>query len=435
MTNLEFAGSQPTTGRFAIDADTFVRSVLFLAVFPLMWISLHPFSSLADPPPPTSDGGDRLNQIFFGGMFLIFFVWMYFIQPNGLKPLLRPAFLIMIAWFALSVVLSWEPALSARRLIFAIIVLTLSSVALLLPKNLRHFSDMLSAATIIVLLLCYLGVVFIPENAIHQATDFLEPEHAGSWRGVFPHKNQAGSMMVVFFFIGLFVARVRSRGLGVLIAVAALIFLALTRSKTPIVLFPATMVIAAIVANVRRPFVGAAIAVSVSIVLNLLTVGSVYFEPIHQVLDTVMSDASFTGRTDIWKFALDHLAARPITGYGFGAFWGTDQIVFGPNESMNWATAATDAHNGYLNIAITTGLPGLLLAGIWIAVLPILDYYRRRDDEGSSAMATLFLRIVLFGIYTSSFEGSLFQQAGEFWFVLALAIFGLRFLSFARVKV
>ena len=76
-----------------------------------------------------------------------------------------------------------------------------------------------------------------------------------------------------------------------------------------------------------------------------------------------------------------------------------------------------------------------MLATIWVAVLPILDYYRRPDDEGSAALATLFLRIVLFGIYTSSFEGSLFQQAGEFWFVLALSIFGLRFLSLSRVKV
>ena len=435
MTNLDFAASQLTTRRVAVDADTLVRSVLFLAIFLLLWISLHPFSSLADPPPPTSEGGDKLNQIVFGGTFLIFLAWMYFIRPNGLKPLLRPTFLMMIAWFALSVVLSWEPTLSGRRLIFAIIMLTLSGVALLLPKNLRHFCDMLAAATLVVLLLCYIGVIFIPENAIHQATDFLEPEHAGSWRGVFPHKNQAGGMMVVFFFVGLFVARVRSRGLGALIAVASLVFLAFTGSKTPIGLFPATMIIAAIVANARRPIVGVMVAVLISAALNLLTVGSAYIEPIHQFLDLMMSDASFTGRTDIWKFALEHLPARPITGYGFGAFWGTDQIVFGPNESMNWATAATDAHNGYLNIAITTGLPGLLLVGIWVAVLPILDYYRHRDDAGSSAMATLFLRIVLFGIYTSSFEGSLFQQAGEFWFVLALAIFGLRFLSLARVKV
>jgi hypothetical protein len=33
----------------------------------------------------------------------------------------------------------------------------------------------------------------------------------------------------------------------------------------------------------------------------------------------------------------------------------------------------------------------------------------------------------------SVFEGTLFQQAGEFWFILTVAIFGLRYLSLARV--
>ena len=37
-------------------------------------------------------------------------------------------------------------------------------------------------------------------------------------------------------------------------------------------------------------------------------------------------DTSFTGRTDIWTFALQSLRLRLATGYGFAAFWGTDAI-------------------------------------------------------------------------------------------------------------
>jgi O-antigen ligase len=433
MTNPGFAVQDAMVRRRDFDADTIVRTTLFLAVFLLMWISVHPFSSLAEAPALTSEGGDRLNQIAFAGLFSIFAAWVYFVHPFGLKPLFRPALIAMLAWFALSIVLSWDPSLSLRRFAFAIVMLGLASITLLLPKNLRHFCDLMAAVTVIVLSLCYFGVIFIPENAIHQLTDYLEPEHAGSWRGIFPHKNQAGAMMVVFALVGLFVARVRSRGLGALIVVSSLLFLAFTRSKTPIGLLPIALIVSSIVIHTRRPMLGVTVAIATLIMLNALTVGSVFVDPIRDFLDLVIADSSFTGRTDIWKFAIGELMNRPITGFGFGAFWGTEQVVFGLSESMTWATSATDAHNGYLNVALTTGVPGLLLAATWIAVLPVMDYYRHGDDEGSRQMAILFVRIAVFGIYMSVFEGTLFQQAGEFWFILTVAIFGLRYLSLARV--
>jgi O-antigen ligase len=416
------------------DANTVIRTVLFLAVLSLMWVSLHPYSSLEDAPAPTSDGGDKLNQVVFSGIFLVFLAWTYFNKPEGLRLLLRPALVVMLTWFVISIVFSWEPALALRRFVFAVIVLTLSGITLLLPKNLRHFSDLIAVAALALLALCYFGVVFFPVNAIHQATDFLEPEHAGSWRGVFAHKNQAASMMVMLFFIGLFVARARSLRLGALIIVLSLVFLVFTRSKTPIGMFPLAMIVAAVVTNVRRPMMGIVVALGIGVALNLLTVGSVYIDPIRQVLDAVMSDSSFTGRTDIWKFAIGELGARLITGYGFGAFWGTEHVVFGLSGSGTWAIAATDAHNSYLNIALTTGIPGLLLACIWFAVLPLADYYRIQDDGNVQLLATLFVQILIYGLYVSAVEGMMFAQGGEIWFSFMLAVFGLRYISAARVR-
>ena len=58
---------------------------------------------------------------------------------------------------------------------------------------------------------------------------------------------------------------------------------------------------------------GIAIAVGVLVIFTLLSVGSVYFEPVHNLLDLIMPDPSFTGRTDIWQFALEHVAQRPVT--------------------------------------------------------------------------------------------------------------------------
>jgi hypothetical protein len=96
------------------------------------------------------------------------------------QALVRPALVAMLVWFALCVVTSWEPALSARRLAFTLIAMGLAGMTLLLPKNLRHFTDLLTVATLVVLALCYGGVLLVPDLAVHQASDFLEPEHAGS---------------------------------------------------------------------------------------------------------------------------------------------------------------------------------------------------------------------------------------------------------------
>jgi O-antigen ligase len=249
---------------------------------------------------------------------------------------------------------------------------------------------------------------------------------------VFPHKNQAGAMMAIFVFVGLFVARMRSLALGSVIVAAAVVFLIFSNSKTPIGLLPLALIAAWFIARLRRPALGMAIAAGMIALFNLFSIGSVYFEPVLEILQATMSDPSFTGRSDIWKFALGELAQRPITGFGFSAFWGTERVVFGLSEQGTWATTATDAHNGYLNLAITTGVPGLALAAIWLVALPLLDFYRRSDDPQSRPLALFFLRVWLFGLMMASFESILFPQVGEVWFIFIIAVFGLRYLTQAR---
>jgi O-antigen ligase len=431
MSSPSMVSPERADSRAGVDADTLVRSLLFVAAFLLIWITFHPFQDLGDPPPAIDDGGDRLNQIGFTGLFVLLAGWTWCNDRERLLLLLRPALMVTLAWCALSVLTSWEPALAGRRFVFTLVLMGMAGMTLLLPKNLRHFSDLMAAVALIVLAACYLGVLLAPAVAIHQATDFLEPEHAGSWRGVFAHKNEAGAAMVLFIFVGLFVARMRSLALGGLIVALALTFLVFSHSKTATGVLPLVLIVSAIVARVRSPAIGITIAVGILVLFNLFSVGSIYFEPVHNILEQVMPDPSFTGRTDIWQFALEHVAQRPITGYGFSAFWGTEPVVYG--LSSTWATAAADAHNAYLNLAVTIGVPGLALVIAWIVVLPLADYYRETPQAHSALLQTFFLRVCLFGAYASCFESAIFQQTSAVWFLYMTAAFGLRYLSLSRV--
>jgi O-antigen ligase len=421
------AANRRAIGR-AIDVDNFIRSLLLVTVF--LVFSFHPFPSLAEPAEVT-DAGSSLNQIGFSILLLVLAAWSFFHGPSRLKLLLRPILIAALLWCALCVLTSWDPSLSARRFIFALVILSIASIAMLLPKNVRHFSDVMAAVALFVLAVCYLGVLLFPSLSIHQATDYLDPELAGDWRGLFSHKNAASSAMVLFIFIGLFIARIRSMGLGALIITLASTFLLFTHSKTAIAMFPLALIASVLLARIRRPSVGIALALLVVVAFNFFSVGSIYFEPIRNVVDSILSDPTFTGRTDIWRFTIDHVAEHPITGYGFSAFWGTKQVVYGMGESATWANTAGHAHNSYINLAVTIGIPGAILVALWLVVVPLIDYYRSPRDAYAAPLQMLFLRVCLFVAFESCFEDTFFG-VGWLWFFFIVSTFGLRFLSISR---
>jgi len=212
-----------------------------------------------------------------------------------------------VLWCAASVVLSWEPALAARRLIFTLMIMGMAAIALLLPKNQRHFSDMMAAMVLAILALCYLGVALEPQPVVHQATDFLEPVHAGEWRGLFFQKNIAGVTMVLFVFVGMFVARARSFGLGALIVLLSAIFLGFTQSETAMAMLPLTLILSAVVARLRRPAPAIALVAALLAGFNLFTIGTVFVEPVRHLVEELLPDHSFTGRIELWQFAVEHV--------------------------------------------------------------------------------------------------------------------------------
>jgi O-antigen ligase len=416
-----------------LDADLWVRGFLFVAALLLVWISVHPFAELS---PATAveadDAGDRLNQIAYlllGAGFAFFLVKH---DVRTLRPLVTPVFVLTLAWLVLSVLLSQHPGLSARRLTLAAIVIMIAGTLPLLPRNVRQFSDLTAGCVLIVLALCYLGVLVAPSLSIHQVADGLE-DVVGNWRGLFSHKNTAGAMMALFIFIGLFVARARSLVVGGLIVALSAIFLWFSQSKTPITLVPIVLVLAPVLLAIRSTALRIVLALSLCAFLNLMTVGSVYFEPVRALLEGHMSDPTFTGRTFIWDFVRERLPAYLTHGYGFAAFWGSGEIVYGPTEAPAFVAALPSGHNSYIDLALTTGLPGLVLVVLWTVIGPALDLGRRPANREERLLALLFTQIWLFGLSASAFESIFLQRDDPTWFVFLVAIFGLRYLAVRRV--
>ena len=415
------------------DGDRLLRNALFLATCLLSWFTVAPFPDLSDPQllAPKADG-DLLSQVttvLLTGALAVF----VFVKRSSL--VLRTVTLPLVLTFgafAVSAVLSAHPDVAGRRIVLAIFTIFQATVLLLLPCGREHFARLLAATAVIVLAACYFGVIFLPQLSIHQFTDVVEPELAGEWRGFFTHKNGAGASMALLIFIGIFVYRAWNQLAGVLIVLLAAVFLYFTQAKSPLNLLPIVLLLSYVIPRVRSTSLALALMFGVPILINLLTVGSVMFEPIRELISRFMSDPTFTGRDEIWRFALDNVAKRPLFGFGFEAFWGMPDLVNAWSYQESWGYRASDAHNGYLNLAVTTGLVGLAFSLCWIMAQPFADHRRVQTLNADAALRTLFLQIWIMGLCLSGFESELFRGGSELWLLMVASIVGIRLLTIAQ---
>lgn len=415
--------------------ERFVRNVLFLACFLLVSLTISPFPDLGDPALLDPIGaGSSAGQT---SVLLLTAALGIFVAAREWRVALRAVTPILIAtlcWFAVTAVVSAHSELAVRRLVLALFTIMNAVAFLLLPSGREHFGRLLAAGALIILATCYLGVLLLPQYAIHQATDVIESALAGHWRGPFGHKNGAGAIMVVLIFIGFFVARTASRAAGIAIIAGAAIFLPFTMSKSPMGLLPVTIGLSYVLLRLRHTAARYALLAATVLMVNLLTIGTVAIEPVGNLLAAVMPDSSFTGRDEIWRFAIDNVMAKPITGFGFQAFWATSDLVFNWDVNSSWGLRASDAHNGYLNVAVMTGLVGLALSLAWIVGQPLADLSSPGARHFDRPLTTLFTQIWIFGLLLSGTESALFSGGDTLWFMMVVSIVGLRLQRVAQLS-
>lgn len=123
---------------------------------------------------------------------------------------------------------------------------------------------------------------------------------------------------------------------------------------------------------------------------------------------------TFTGRTDIWSAVLKE-NINPLFGTGFYSFWLGDRI---PRLSERYSFALNEAHNGYLETYLNSGLIGLfLLVGLIIAAAKRIS----QDILTGSSYATLrFAFLVSTAFYAMS--ESVFNRLNFVWLVFLLVI-------------
>ena len=168
MTTLTLDSSSPQS-LSAGGSERLMRDVLFLATFLFIWLTASPFPDLSDPKLLEPNGeGNLIGQALAILVTLALGAFVFVKRSDVVRKALTPILVLTFLWFACSAALSSYPGLAARKLVLAALTIFQAAVFLLVPQGRDHFSRLLAVGALIVLLLCYAGVIFLPELSIHH---------------------------------------------------------------------------------------------------------------------------------------------------------------------------------------------------------------------------------------------------------------------------
>jgi O-antigen ligase len=405
------------------------RCLIAVAALLLVLVTLDPFPDLRSEDVATVVGGRMaLTYVSWGLLAGVAVLFVAVTDAPSLKSLVTPLHLCLVGWLLINIAFSESRGVSIQRFVLAASVTSLAVLLPLLPPTQRSFNLCLGAAALVLLVLCFLGVFLAPQYSMHTALDVTEPQLAGDWRGSFGHKNVASPVMTILVYVGIYLSAVGSFVMGPAIAALAGIFLIFTGGKTSSVLCLSIYALASLVYVTRSLWLKRLICFVPLIAMNLLTVGSVLSPALGSMTRLLPVDPTFTGRSDIWEFALAAVAEKPIIGHGYAAFW-DDVTERQTAKGSEWAVTAAHSHNSYLDLAITIGLPGLLLVILIFVLAPLRNFQAVQAHNRSDALGKLFLTIWLFGLYFGTTETFLLERQNPVWFMFALAVAGLHFLA------
>lgn len=393
----------------------FVALIVFYAL--LILTTLGPWMTYR--PPPADAEGSPLRQASY---MLLFLIAVMGVQPlkNPRRLWVTPIMLtIALGWCWLSLTWAIAPMVGMRRLILTTIVLW-SAFLCVEQVGYQKAMQAIRITLCITLVANYIAVLLFPSFGIHTVGEIGDAELIGDWRGIMMQKNAAGPMCALAILTFLFDAKKIHWAIRAVVIVTAGFFLIQTASKTSMQVLAVCIVAGALYVRYNPRYRAFAIpllmlAGVVGIILN-----EIYGNSLTQALD---SRTGFTGRVQIWRplwgYAEDHL----LTGAGFGSFWNIgfhDGPIF--KIATGWVTKVVHGHNGYLDLLVSVGLPGLLLVVFAAIIIPLVRIIASASaPRGAGA---LLLAILIFCAGHNLTESNIFDrdQPVQFYLMIAVAM-------------
>ncbi|WP_238930409.1 O-antigen ligase family protein [Vibrio sp. S9_S30] len=221
--------------------------------------------------------------------------------------------------------------------------------------------DNLVKFLIVVVLLNLIYVIVFPQYGIMSGV------HSGAWRGLFVHKNGAGSFFavvsVIFFQKWWFESKRRDvKQLGLFLI--CLFMVAMSKSVTALL----TMVIVistffVVLVVISKPLIRQKIVLLLFYFVGLILSVSLLNVFLYDIFYFLGKDPTLTGRTGLWNVLFDLIFDRPLFGYGVGVFT-RPEIMYQYSSAFGWSAKTT--HSSYMDLILGIGIPGSILMFLWV---------------------------------------------------------------------
>ena len=359
--------------------------------------------------------GDAARQLSFVLVFLA--IAAHTAVAGGLRQLLRIpwAFCVLLGWSWLS--LSWavNPDVALRRVMLTtMVVLSLTYAVRSLPV--RTVMSLIVGCFALILVADWLSIALL-DFAVQQPTE-VEKDLAGNWRGLHNHKNEAGAFCAIACIVFAHASfRLRSFLCGPLLLGASAVFLFMTQSKTSGGFVLVAMAIGGMACLCHnnpafRNVLLSGLAAGALLAVSLIDV------PYDRLLALFDDPASLTGRSQIWPILLRYIGDHPLLGSGYGSFWSVGEASPIFEYGSGWLTKIFQAHNGYLDLAVQTGLIGLGLALVVLVASPLAALFSAPLHWQASRW--LICSILAFGLLHDLLESSLLDRANPTWVMMVI---------------
>jgi exopolysaccharide production protein ExoQ len=330
-----------------------------------------------------------------------------------------PAIWLLLLWATLSVLWSGFPDVAFRR-VLAIWLTSLYGLVLYLRFEFRQFLRLLGGALLFVMASSLVLLVVFPEWAV------MGPPLLGKWRGAFIHKNHLGRFSALALLVAGSLFRVKQKivekVLWGLVIMVGLITLAGAQSLSALVIV-AILIACALFFNQlfsRKKLKW------LWLVLLVLISGLTAFLAVENKDRLLAEDydkaASLSGRIPLWQNLAEKVYLKPLLGYGYGTFWlGTEGPAADIWKKLDWEVP--HAHNGYLELWLQLGLPGI---GLGLYLLLRLFTMSVKHLFASGPEGSFWVLFLVYFISYNMVESILFTANSLFWVMI---VYGYVFLK------
>ena len=383
----------------------------------MVLVILGPLMSLSDLP-FTGEGNPVRQGAYLAAAGLVAYGIRPVADPRRLLAVPLPV-VIALLFCLLSLTWAIDPGVGVRRLVLTSVVIW-TIFAAVQELGYGPTVSVLRVILVVTLILNFLAVLGWPQIGIHQANEPADYQLIGDWRGIMMHKNNAGASCAITILLFAFDARAIRPALRALVIAAALAFLVLSKSKTSLGMVAAGVAVGFLYLRYDNRY-RVLVLVGVSF---LALCGAIFVNIYRHPFSGALNDPrGFTGRSYIWTTLLKYSADHRMLGSGYGSFWNIGTVSPIYRYGRDWLLTLGAGHNGFLDLLVSIGLPGLVVIIAMVVLWPLLRLILSRTP--TNQRGALLIALFVFAVGHNMTETSLLERDS---FMEAILMFTIAFI-------